>query len=105
MDILDYIPIGKENAVTRAQLCAYTGLSDRTVRQLIEIARIEGAIIINQQDGKGYFISEDEEDIRRQIATNHNRAMSILRQQKLLRRKLVEKFTEDQLTLEEADNG
>lgn len=90
MNITDYIPIGKENAITRAQLCALTGLSDRAVRQLIEVARIEGEVIINNQDGKGYYISNDPEDIRRQMASNRSRAMSILRQQKYLRRKLME---------------
>lgn len=105
MNILDYIPTGKDNAVTRAQLCSFTGLSDRAVRKLIEIARIEGAVIINKQDGAGYFISEDAEDIRRQITTNHHRAMSILRQQKLLRRKLDEIACAGQMTIEEADDG
>lgn len=90
MNITDYIPAGKENAITRAQLCALTGFSDRAVRQLIEVARIEGEVIINNQDGKGYYISQDPEDIRRQMASNRSRAMSILRQQKYLRRKLME---------------
>lgn len=43
MNILDYIPKGKENAVTREALCIYTGLDDRTVRKLIELARDGGA--------------------------------------------------------------
>lgn len=104
MNILDFIPVGKENAVTRDQLCAYTGLSDRINRRLIEIARNEGAIIVNDSDGEGYYISEDPEEIRRQIATNHSRAMSILRQQKLLRHKLRELENAAQITIEEAAN-
>ena len=105
MDITTYIPIGKENAVTRAQLCAITGLHDRAVRKLIEIARIEGAIIINEQDGAGYYISENPKDIRRQMVTNRNRAMSILRQQKYLRRRLEEIENRGQMTIEEAQYG
>lgn len=105
MNIADLIPVGKENAVTREQLCQLTGLGDRANRKLIEIARIEGAIIINQSDGKGYYVSEDEADIRRQINTNHHRAMSILRQQKLLRQKLRELENAAQMTIEEAEHG
>lgn len=105
MNITNYIPVGKENAVTRAQLCAITGLHDRAVRKLIEIARIEGAIIINEQDGAGYYISDDPKDIRRQMATNRNRAISILRQQKYLRRKLEEINSVSQITIEEAQHG
>lgn len=105
MRIVDYIPIGKENAVTRAQLCALTRLSDRAVRQLIEIARIEGEVIINNQDGKGYYISEDPKDIRRQMAANRSRAMSILRQQKYLRRKLAEIDGKGQLTIDDVAYG
>lgn len=100
MNIVDLIPIGKANAVTRAQLCALTGLSDRAVRKLIEIARIEGEIIINAQDGAGYYVSDDPVDIRRQMATNRSRAMSILRQQKYLRRRLAEIENAGQLTFE-----
>ena len=52
--ITDYIPFGKENAVTRAHLRAATGLPDRKIREEIEQARRRGAIIINAQDGAGY---------------------------------------------------
>lgn len=105
MNIVELIPVGKENAVTREMLTTLSGLPDRTVRKLIEIARIEGVIIVNDSDGKGYYISEDPEDIRRQMATNHHRAMSILRQQRLLRRKLREIEGADQITIEEAAHG
>ena len=102
MNIADFIPVGKENAVTREQLCRLTGLGDRVNRKLIEIARTEGVIIVNDSDGEGYYISENEADIRRQMVTNHNRAMSILRQQKLLRQKLEEIQNAAQMTIEDA---
>ena len=54
MNILDYIPVGHENAVTRKKLCNITGLSDRKVRQLIEDARKDN-VILNLGDSKGYF--------------------------------------------------
>lgn len=56
-DILDYIPTGHANAVTRAYLCSVTGLDDRTVRYAISQARREMPIL-NMQDGSGYFIPD-----------------------------------------------
>lgn len=100
MNITDYIGTGKDKAVTRTELCSRLGMSDRNVRKMIETARAEGALIINTQDGKGYYISENEADIRRQLNINHSRAMSILRQQKKLRQKLREIGCAGQLTID-----
>ena len=88
MDIVGYIGIGKDNAVTREQLCTMTGLPDRSVRRLIADARDNGVVILNAQDGAGYYISDDPKELQRQYNTNRRRAMSILRQQKYIRRKL-----------------
>ena len=63
--ITDYIPFGKENAVTRAHLRAATGLPDRKIREEIEQAR-------------------------KQYRQNERRALSILAQQKHLRKRLKE---------------
>ena len=52
MDIKKYIPKGHENAVTIETLMAMTGMSNRMVR--LAIAESD-AIILNMQDGKGYF--------------------------------------------------
>jgi len=101
MNITDYIPNGKANAVTREQLCAMTGLRDRAVRKLIEIARLDGIAIVNAQDGRGYYISDDPEEIRRQMATNESRAMSILKQQKYLRHRLKELEGAAQISIED----
>ena len=89
-NILNYIGVGRENAVDRFRLMELTGLPDRKVRSLIEDARREGALIVNAQDGAGYYISEDLGELKRQLNTNHSRAMSILVQQKYLRRKIKE---------------
>ena len=90
MKITDYIPVGKANAVTRAELVALTGISDRRVRRLIAEARVRGVPIINNQDGRGYYISEDLQELRRQYGVNRRRALSILRQQRYIRRKIEE---------------
>lgn len=90
MNIVDYIGVGRANAVDRFRLMELTGLPDRKVRSLIEDARREGALIVNAQDGAGYYISDDLVELRRQLRSNHSRAMSILVQQKYLRRKIKE---------------
>lgn len=82
-----FIPEGRENAVTRQQLCIATGLPDRTVRECIEQARRRGVIIINKQDGAGYYRTDDPAEIKRQYRQNDRRAKSILAQQKHLRRR------------------
>jgi hypothetical protein len=63
MNIVSLIPIGYENAITRAELRTLTGLPDRKVRDMIFQARRETPIL-NLQDGKGYFKpTEDEREL------------------------------------------
>lgn len=56
-DILDYIPTGHDNAVTRRELTDQTGIKDRAIRDMIHYARRK-IVILNLQDGKGYFIPD-----------------------------------------------
>lgn len=58
MNIVEYIPEGFENAISRKNLCAATGLSDRIVRRLIEEAR-RNTVIISNDDGTGYWLYPD----------------------------------------------
>lgn len=90
MNICDFIPRGRENAIRRADLVARLNLPDRKVREMIETARKDGALILNDQTGAGYYISEDIGELKRQLRSNHNRAMSVLRQNTHLRRKIKE---------------
>lgn len=65
MCITDYIPKGRNNAISRARLCMLTGKSDRANRKQIQDARNMGVpIIANTEDG-GYYISDDPAEIRR----------------------------------------
>lgn len=77
----------------RREIQNWTGeiLSDRKMRRMIETARQEGMVIANDQDGLGYFIPETEEELKRLFNQNQSRALSILRQQKHIRRRLREK--------------
>ena len=90
-NIINYIPYGKKSGgVSRAELCRLTGNTDRANREAMEELRQEGYVICNDQDGKGYYIPsmEDIAAIKRQYARNQHRAMSILVQQKHLRKLL-----------------
>lgn len=59
MNIIDYIPKGHKNAISRKNLCAITKLNDRVVRKMIEEARRE-TIIISNNDGSGYWIYPED---------------------------------------------
>ena len=86
MDVLLYIPIGKQNAVPRTELCASVGYSDRFTRQIISQLREEGYLIMNDQDGCGYYISDDLDAIEKQYRQDTSRAMKILKRRKHARR-------------------
>ena len=103
MNICDFIGTGKENAVTRGELVAILNLPDRAVRRLIQEARDRGEIIINDQSGAGYYMTDDVGELKRQFATNKSRAMSILRQQVHIARKIVqlEDINKYQMTIDE----
>lgn len=60
MTIIDYIPTGRENAISRRMLCQLTGFPDRQMRKEVERARQQYAIL-NSQDGSGYFQPSAEE--------------------------------------------
>ena len=102
ISIIDYIPHGRDNAITNRELQERLQITDRQVREYVEQARREGVIIINLQDGRGYFQTDDIEYIERQYNQNRSRAMSILVQQKPLRRKLREHGLNPEWTLRRA---
>lgn len=78
MSILDYIPYGENNAISREDLKQITGLTDRQMRKKIEIAR-ETTPILNFQGGKGYFIPTETEQhlIIKWLRQETNRAKRI----------------------------
>ena len=61
--IENYIPVGRENKISRQSLSICTGLPDRTVRKLISDARMRGIPIVGDPAG-GYYIAETEADIK-----------------------------------------
>lgn len=78
MSIIDLIPIGHDSAVTKKQLMIQT---ERTICKEIEEARQSGHIIINLQDGAGYFVPAPEEIAlaEAQYKQERARALNILK--------------------------
>lgn len=76
MKITDYIGRGRENAVTRSRLAELTGLGDRTIREMIAQERRE-TVIINLQNGDGYYIPTKAEEVKRFVSQETARLKSI----------------------------
>ena len=74
MDLVELIPKGKSNAITRQELCELTCLKDRDVRERISQIRRERPII---SAGKGYYLPESDEEVRSWIEREGKRARSI----------------------------
>lgn len=91
INIVEFIPVGKKNAITRQQLVIATGMNDRQVRESISQARRE-TVILNDQDGNGYFIPTADEKslVRRFLNQETKRGKSIFWSLKAAR-EMVEK--------------
>ena len=89
-ELMSVLRHGEENAISRKMLCIEMDMPDRKMRALIEKARDEGCLILNKQDGKGYYLADNIEDIRKQYIQDTNRALSILKRRKHMRKILKE---------------
>ncbi|MBQ8010205.1 MAG: hypothetical protein IJ265_01455 [Oscillospiraceae bacterium] len=78
MNILDFIPFGKQNAVSTEYLKDVTGLDMRTIRQQIANARMRGAVICSslRSEGGGYFQPESPEEAAEYVRTERCRIES-----------------------------
>lgn len=86
--LANVIPYGRRNAISRAALAARLGMSDRQMRKAVEDARSEGLIILCECNGRGYYQSDDLNEIQTQYVQDTNRAMAILKRRKTMRRLL-----------------
>lgn len=78
MEIINYIPHGKENAVSRFQLVLMTGKSDRKVRKEISRTR-EEHVILSLENGSGYYqpTADDYPELRKYLNREESRAKSV----------------------------
>lgn len=87
-NIVDYIPTGQSNAVTADSLCAVLNMSRREVRKQISKAQENGAVILNLQDGRGYFVPDDSETqlVENYVKQESARSRSLFRKIKSARK-------------------
>ena len=87
--IQQIIKKGKENAKTGKTISRELGIDERKVRELVECLRADGVLIVNDQDGNGYYITDDPDVIGRQYNQMTRRALSILRSRTPFRKFLI----------------
>lgn len=72
------IPVGKENAITYAELCEKWSCSERTVRRILhELSYNDNGdnyVLIRSSHGKGFYKTDDIADIERYRKECSNRA-------------------------------
>lgn len=96
---------GEGQAVSREQLAVLMGMDDRTMREAVAYARLEGVCIANAQNGKGYYLPDNLEEYKRQYRQTLNRGRNILAQLKALRHAIADLEDQDQLELENLIKG
>ena len=78
MSILDYLQHGAGNAVTAEKLAEVTGLDVRTVRNLVQLERMQGVpICARNEDPFGYFIAECPNELQDYVHSLKRRLRSI----------------------------
>lgn len=77
-NVIEYIPIGKENAIAMTELSKRTGRSQREVRKAVFNARCKGEIICSTcgENASGYYRPSTAEEIRPYIAMQQSRIRS-----------------------------
>lgn len=96
---------GEGQAVSREKLAVLMGIDDRTMREAVAYARLEGVCIANSQNGKGYYLPDNLDEYKKQYRQTLNRAKRIFAQLKPLRHAIADLEDSDQLMLEEILKG
>jgi hypothetical protein len=73
VELLNLIPYGKENAISRKDLSKLTGWDDRRVRDEIKRLMRNGERILSSSSAKGYWRSDDPDEIERFLKESDNR--------------------------------
>lgn len=99
MSYTNDIPVGKENAITRAELAHKWGVDDRTVRLRIASLRSQDEgddfIIVSHSRGgvNGYWRTSDPDEIRHFFNETKKRAINTFKPLKKMRRVLNAQHT------------
>lgn len=88
------IPIGKRNRVTYSELCDLWGMSKRMVRLILNRLASwdngDGYILVRSSSARGFWRTDDREEIKRYRREPLSRAKSYLRQLDKINRVLGE---------------
>lgn len=77
--IYDLLPVGAENAVSRRELSALTGIEDRQLRRQIAKERRAGALILSSSEiNGGYYRAASREELQRYVRSMQSRCREIL---------------------------
>jgi hypothetical protein len=90
INIIDYIPYGKENAISRADLVTLTGLDDRTVRGAINRLRADGELILSSSHRAGYWRSDNPAEIESYLRECDSRCRTLAVTNRKMRQRLYE---------------
>lgn len=85
--LIEMIPVGHENAISRERLCYLTGMSDRDIRRAIGELNEAGNVILNR--GKGYFRYDAETDryyLQNYLAVEQGRVRTLNRKLRKMRK-------------------
>lgn len=80
-NVVNHLHKGRKRAITHKELMKVTGLGDRTLRRALEIARLEYCII-NNQDGRGYYLASTKAEAERYDRQELARARAIHRRRR-----------------------
>lgn len=77
--IYDLLPVGAENAVSRRELSALTGIEDRQLRRQIAQERRAGVLILSSTESNGgYYRAASREELQRYVRSMQSRCKEIL---------------------------
>lgn len=77
-NIIDFIPIGRKNAIAMSELAKRIGISQREARKAIFNARCKGEIICSMcsENASGYYRPDDIAEVRPYITMQEHRIAS-----------------------------
>ncbi len=89
--IRDVLFYGRANAIPSKRLAESLGLSSvRELQKAVEIERADGAVILCDSQGAGYYLSDDPHELRRFVRTLNARARNTIRAAESAQRALNE---------------
>ena len=85
MSLLEFIPIGRENAVSLNYLRSVTNMSDRAVRKEIQDINESGTVMICREHKKGYYIPATEREAESYIRYSQSYLITLARKDRAMR--------------------